>query len=214
MSQTYDVAPAAASPAAGPAAPSPATDGGGGGADPGAVDDMPAFSVVWREFVMLSKLLTEWAPRPGFQSWNRATSSTVIMKTVFTDARFYSCCKNYLYLWTHMATKSMCEAVVEGMGGVWDRCDRQGNWVTATEEAVIAWNAPQPYHPVAVPFINRALENWGGLNWEDRFHHNDRSRAQRGGIGASLQQGVVMSRKKAETHSVCQTRATTTSGQL
>ena len=52
---------------------------------------------------------------------------------VFTDARFYSCCKNYLYLWTHMATKSMCEAVVEGMGGVWDRCDRQGNWVTATE---------------------------------------------------------------------------------
>ena len=44
---------------------------------------MPAFSVVRREFVMLSKLLTEWAPRPGFQSWNRATSSTVIMKTVF-----------------------------------------------------------------------------------------------------------------------------------
>ena len=88
---------------------------------------------------------------------------------------------------------------MEGMGGVWDRCDRQGNWVTATEEAVIAWNAPQPYHPVAVPFINRALENWGGLNWEDRFHHNDRSRAQRGGIGASLQQGVVMSRKKTET---------------
>ena len=148
---------------------------------------------------MLSKLLTEWAPRPGFQSWNRATSSTVIMKTVFTDARFYSCCKNYLYLWTHVATKSMCEAVVEGMGGVWDRCDRQGNWVTATEEAVIAWNAPQPYHPVAVPFINRALENWGGLNWEDRFHHNDRSRAQRGGIGASLQRGLVMTRKKAET---------------
>ena len=64
---------------------------------------------------------------------------------------------------------------------------------------MIAWNAPQPYHPVAVPFINRALENWGGLNWEDRFHHNDRSRAQRGGIGASLQRGVVMSRKKKET---------------
>ena len=34
---------------------------------------------------------------------------------------------------------------------------------------------------------------------EDRFHHNDRSRAQRGGIGASPQQGVVMSRKKTET---------------
>ena len=49
---------------------------------------------------------------------------------------------------------------------------------------------------VAVPFINRALENWGGLNWEDRFHHNDRSRAQRGGIGASLQRGVVMTRNE------------------
>ncbi len=47
--------------------------------------------------------------------------------------------------------------------------------------------------------INRALENWGGLNWEDRFHHNDRSHAQRGGIGASLQRGVVMTQKKAET---------------
>ena len=44
-----------------------------------------------------------------------------------------------------------------------------------------------------------ALETWGGLNWEDRFHHNDRSHAQRGGIGASLQRGVVMTRKKAET---------------
>ena len=53
----------------------------------------------------------------------------------------------------------------------------------------------------AVPFMlhQPALENWGGLNWEDRFHHNDRSRAKRGGIGASLQQGVVMSRKKTET---------------
>lgn len=54
-----------------------------------------------------------------------------------------------------MACKSMCEAVVEGMGGVWDRCDRQGNWVTATLEAVVAWNTPKPYHPAAVAFINR-----------------------------------------------------------
>ena len=81
---------------------------------------------------------------------------------------------------------------------VWDRCDRQGNWVTATEEAVIAWNAPQPYHPVAVPFINRALGTGAGSTG-NRSHHNDRSRAQRGGIGASLQRGVVMSRKKKET---------------
>jgi hypothetical protein len=53
------------------------------------------------------------------------------MKNVFTEERFYLECEDYLYLWLHMAWKSMCEAVVEGMGGVWDRCDRQqGNWVT------------------------------------------------------------------------------------
>ena len=76
------------------------------------------------------------------------------MKNVFTERRFYVGCEDYLYLWLHMACKSMCEAVVEGMGGVWDRSDRQGNWVTATLEAVIAWNTPKPYHPAAVTFIN------------------------------------------------------------
>ena len=67
----------------------------------------------------------------------------------------------------------MCEAVVEGMGGVWDRCDRQGNWTTAIEEAVIAWNAPKPhlYHPAAVAFINHSLDHWAGGTgkWTQRF---------------------------------------------
>ena len=69
--------------------------------------------------------------------------------------------KGYLYLWLHMACKSMCEAVVEGMGGVWDRCDRQGNWVTATLEAVVAWNTPKPYHPAAVAFIKSVARPLG-----------------------------------------------------
>jgi hypothetical protein len=29
-------------------------------------------------------------------------------------------CPDFLYLFQHCATKSMCEAVVEGMGGCWD----------------------------------------------------------------------------------------------
>ena len=80
-----------------------------------------------------------------------------------------------------MATKSMCEAVVEGMGGVWDRCDRQGNWVTATLEAVVAWNTPKPYHPAAVAFINRSLDHWAGKAgaWHDRFTHRDQHHIER-----------------------------------
>ena len=40
----------------------------------------------------------------------------------------------------------MCEAVVEGMGSVWDQsCDpvRHLSFENSTEEAVIAWSAPQ-----------------------------------------------------------------------
>ena len=83
------------------------------------------------------------------------------MKNVFTEPRFYTGCEDYLYLWLHMACRSMCEAVVEGMGGVWDRCDRQGNWVTATLEAVVAWNTPKPYHPAAVAFIKSVARPLG-----------------------------------------------------
>ena len=89
----------------------------------------------------------------------------------------------------------MCEAVVEGMGGVWDRCDRQGNWVTATLEAVVAWNTPKPYHPAAVAFINRSLDHWaGGAGaWHQRFSHHDAHHIERQ-AGSS----TVIDRKKRE----------------
>ena len=94
-----------------------------------------------------------------------------------------------------MATKTACEAVVEGMGGVWDRCDRHGNWETAIEEAVVAWNAPQPYHPAAVAFINHSLDHWaGGVGkWAQRFTHHDTHHIER-----DLAVGVVTARKKKE----------------
>ena len=44
------------------------------------------------------------------------------MADVFTRVEFYKDCPDYLYLFQHMATKTMCEAVVEGMGSVWDQC--------------------------------------------------------------------------------------------
>ena len=41
------------------------------------------------------------------------------------------------------SAKTMCEAVVEGMGGVWDASAeprRHPNFETGVEEAIIAWS--------------------------------------------------------------------------
>ena len=87
------------------------------------------------------------------------------MKDVFTFDRFRVDCDAYLYLFQQMATKTLCEAVVEGMGSVWDKCasaERHPDFKTSVEEAVIAWSAPQPYHPEAVPFINHSLAHYFG----------------------------------------------------
>ena len=80
-----------------------------------------------------------------------------------------------------MACKTMNEAVVEGMGGMWDRCASDGRhpeFETGAEEAVIAWSAPAPYHPAAVEFINHSLNDVFGfapdgtpLKWN--FQHID-----------------------------------------
>ena len=59
-----------------------------------------------------------------------------------------------------MATKTACEAVVEGMGSVWDQCTdphRHPRFETGQQEAVIAWNAPAAHLPEADPFLRRAL---------------------------------------------------------
>ena len=120
------------------------------------VKPMPSFDVVWAQYTTLAQRLREAATLPAYSRWSGA-SGTVIMKNVFTEPRFYSKVGDFLYIWLHMATKSMCEAVIEGMGGVWDRSNRHGSWETAIEEAVVAWNSPQPYHPAAIPFVNHAL---------------------------------------------------------
>ena len=54
---------------------------------------------------------------------------------------------DHRYLLQQMATKTLCEAVVEGMGSVWEKCalaERHPDFKTSVEEAVIAWSAPQP----------------------------------------------------------------------
>jgi hypothetical protein len=82
--------------------------------------------------------------------WRWACSSTELMADVFTLPTLYECCPNWLYLYQHCALKGVPEAIVEGMGGVWDRCamlERHISFEAGVQEAVICWNAPShSYH--------------------------------------------------------------------
>ena len=75
---------------------------------------MPPFEEVWAQFCELAKRLQAAGGEASYRTWKGA-SGVVIMKNVFTEPRFYVGCEDYLYLWLHMACKSMCEAVVEGI---------------------------------------------------------------------------------------------------
>ena len=82
---------------------------------------MPLFDSIWQQWQRLrERLRTASSQAPFKQRWTGA-SGTVVMKDVFTNERFYTDCVDFLYLFQHCATKSMCEAVVEGMGGCWDK---------------------------------------------------------------------------------------------
>ena len=100
----------------------------------------------------------------------------MIAEDVFKQSRFSVDCNDYLYLWKHSATKTMNEAVVEGMGGKYDRAaayDRHPSFESGAEEAVVAWSAPQPFHTEAVPFLTKVNNHYfGGSHWN--FHHVDK----------------------------------------
>ena len=64
------------------------------------------------------------------------------------------------FTYSHIALQKAVD--VEGMGGVWDRsadARRHPHFETGVLEAVVAWNAPQPYHPEADVFIARSLDH-------------------------------------------------------
>ena len=110
------------------------------------------------------------------------------MAVVFTDPRFYRGCSDYLYLFQHCATKTMCEAVVEGMGSVWAKCaepERHAKFETHTQEAVVSWSAPQPWHPAAKTFINTALNHYFQGNQWNLSHTDSRAQRLKAWIGGS-----------------------------
>jgi hypothetical protein len=141
------------------------------------LNDMPSLEVVWLQFLTLhARLLAASDEHPFKTTWKNA-SGTVIMKDVFTRERYYSGCRDYLYIFQHCATKTMCEAVVEGMGGCWDQssgADRHPSFESGIEEAVIAWSAPQPYHAVANAFVAKSLTHLFGSGYASHFHHVDK----------------------------------------
>ena len=77
--------------------------------------------VLWAQWELLAQRLATAAQEPHYQKRWTGASGTVIMRSVFTEARFKDGCKEFLYLFQMMATKTRNEAVVEGMGSVWDK---------------------------------------------------------------------------------------------
>jgi hypothetical protein len=122
---------------------------------------LPADDVLVREFRALCTALQTAAGQPLYRDrWRCAKSSTVLMRDVFSQPKFYECCPGYLYLFQHCALKGSPEAVVEGMGGVWDRCAEPGRHLSfeaGVQEAVVCWNAPRPYDEGCDAFLDRAL---------------------------------------------------------
>lgn len=83
------------------------------------------------------------------------------------------------------------------MEGMWDKCAAPGrhpDFRKAVEEAVIAWSAPQPFHPEAIPFITRALDHHFGKGKPWNFTHRDHAEGHH--IGRALGKGLVMDRLK------------------
>ena len=122
---------------------------------------LPADDVLLREFHTLCAAIQASALQPLYsERWRSAKSSTVLMRDVFSQPKFYERCPAYLYLFQHCALKGSPEAVVEGMGGVWDRCAEPGRHLSfeaGVQEAVVCWNAPRPHDEACDAFLDRAL---------------------------------------------------------
>jgi hypothetical protein len=89
--------------------------------------ELPSDEVLVREFEALGRALQAASAQSLYgDRWRGASSSTVLMRDVFSQPKFYECCPCYLYLLQHCALKGVPEAIVEGMGGVWDRCAAPG----------------------------------------------------------------------------------------
>ena len=203
MATRFDCAPPAAPPAAPPPAPPAAAH---------TPRPMPGIVALWAQRSLLRRRLREAATAYPYSSTWTGVSGTVIMESVFTHERFYQArplsgralqslqspshsishnwlsllvvqgCEDFLYLFQHCATKTSCEAVVEGMGSVWDESATERRHVgfeSGVHDAVVAYSAPAPHLPEADQFITRALntyfeggpDKWNFKNEDARFRN-------------------------------------------
>ena len=119
-----------------------------------------------------------------FPGWQREVGSegdvrSQIIEYMFTNKEFYEADPSrpvslWLYFFTHMALKTRCEAVVEGMGGVLDiHADKRRHLPMnkSLAEAMIHWNGPLSHE--ADDFLKRALDkHFSGKPWN--FHRTDK----------------------------------------
>jgi hypothetical protein len=79
------------------------------------------------------------------------------------------------------------------------RANRHPGFETGAEEAVVAWNAPQPYHPAADAFVTNALNDVFGFDKQGHpkpWNLTHRDAAADHHIGRALGRSVVISRHK------------------
>ena len=140
-------------------------------------DPMPSISELWEQRCTLETRLQMFANDSPYKVLWQGQSGTAIMRNIYTEVRFYQGVGDFLHLFKHMACKTANEAVVEGMGSVWDDSaspKRHLNFETGVKEAVICYNGPPPHRPEAKPFLHKSLNTYfegGPEKWN--FAHED-----------------------------------------
>eukprot|EP00310_Coccolithus_braarudii_P018015 CAMPEP_0183334074 /NCGR_PEP_ID=MMETSP0164_2-20130417/2787_1 /TAXON_ID=221442 /ORGANISM="Coccolithus pelagicus ssp braarudi, Strain PLY182g" /LENGTH=436 /DNA_ID=CAMNT_0025503143 /DNA_START=118 /DNA_END=1428 /DNA_ORIENTATION=- len=141
-------------------------------------DPMPSISELWQQRCALQSRLQMFANSSPYKGLWHGQSGTAIMRTVYTEVKFYRGVGDFLHLFKHMACKTANEAVVEGMGSVWDDSaspKRHLNFETGVKEAVICYNGPPPHRPEAKLFLHKSLNTYfegGPDKWN--FAHEDK----------------------------------------
>ena len=146
----------------------------------GRIGDVADIDLLWVQWQLLAGRLEEAAAEVQYRSAWKGASGTAVMRHVFTERRFYADCAEFLYVFQLMATKTRNEAVVEGMGSVWDKVNdpqRHPGFTTGAEEAVIAYSAPPCASAEAEDFLRRALaKHFKTAAWGKKFVHTDEAR--------------------------------------
>jgi hypothetical protein len=137
--------------------------------------NMPEFNVVWSQCMALGMKMHEdvarftpsidtprhrWYCRRDGDNIDTVRLGTEIQQEILTKSEWYDLAPAYLYLYQHMALKSFCEAVVEGMCSV---VAKHATGVRSlcfdmyAKESIVDYNAPDRTQSNA--FITKALDH-------------------------------------------------------